>query len=273
MSAYLVSYAEVSARGIGQMWADGKRMIDKFTRWETVGAADPDVSGLPPLKGRYFCTEPTPRFGRMDLLCKLGLCAAELCMAHAPELTRKDVALIGGSMLGCLEVDAQYHDTLLKGGPAGASPALFVYTLPSMFLGEIAIKFGLRGRTSYINAGTLSAIAAFANGVRLIETGREQAVLVVAAEASGTAAGQLELNSLGYSGAAAWLLTAQGPGWREIRRVRFGIAEGMALEKRRSGLGLTYVPEFELALTHITGAVHCGKGADTISIELAPIER
>ncbi|CAG0999969.1 hypothetical protein PLCT2_03014 [Planctomycetaceae bacterium] len=271
MSVFVASSAHISANSWGQLWVEGKRMKSNGSRWAEIGPATPDASGLPPLKGRYFSKVPSPRFGRMDLLCKLGLGVAELCMAHAPDLNRQDVALVGGSMLGCLEADASFHDTLLTGGPAGASPAMFVYTLPSMFLGEIAIRFGLRGRTSFINAGKLSAIAAFANGVRLIEKGRAPAVLVVTGEATGLAAAKLDLGSQGCSGASAWLLTAQGPGWREIRSVRFGLGEGMALEKRGAGFGLTFVPELELALTHATGTVHCGEGADAISIELAPM--
>jgi hypothetical protein len=274
MSAFLASYARVSVKGLEQHWAEGKHTQTKFTTWAELGAGEPDASGLPPLRGRYFRVDSSPRFGRMDLLSKLGLGVAELCMAHAPVLTRQDVALVGGSMLGCLEADANYHDTLLKGGPTGASPAMFVYTLPSMFLGEIAIKFGLRGRTSYINAGKLSAIAALANGVRLIEKGRALAVLVVAAETAGPAARELDLKEQACSGACAWLLSAEGQSECAFSNVRYGVREGEILAVGEAGFGLTHIEALEQAMLRGRNmTVRCGEGADSISIEVSAIER
>ena len=171
-------------------------------------------------------------------------------------------------MLGCLEVDAQYHDTLLKGGPAGASPALFVYTLPSMFLGEIAIKFGLRGRTTYINTGRTSAVAALTHGARQVDKGRALAVLVVAAEAVGEAARELEMVERGLSGAAAWLLAPGSAGFRELANVRYGAAEGERLAGGAEGFGLTHLQALEEALMYQSGTFCCGEGANAISFHL-----
>ena len=72
-------------------------------------------------------------------------------------------------MLGCLEVDAQFEATRRAGAP---SPALFVYTLPSMFQGEIAIAYHLRGRCTLLSTGELSAMTALATGIRWVEKGR-----------------------------------------------------------------------------------------------------
>lgn len=263
----ILSYARISAEGLEQVWAAASAMQSRFTHWSELKAGLADDSGLPPLKGRYFSAEPSPRFGRMDGLCKLGLGAAELCLAHAPNLTRQDLALVGASMLGCIEVDAQYHDTLLKGGPAGASPALFVYTLPSMFLGEIAIKCGIRGRTAYISSGRTSAIAALATGVRLIEKGRAPAALVVAAEAVGEAARDLDFVERGLSGAAAWLL-APGDGFCQIAGVRYGECGGTRLAGGAEGFGLTHVQALEEAMKYQSGRFCCGEGANAITLEL-----
>ena len=266
----ILSYARISADGVERLWGQRGGLQAQFTRWPELGAGLPDESGLPPLKGRYFSEQPSPRFGRMDLLCKLGLGAAELCMAHAPAMTRQDVALVGASMLGSLEVDAQYHDTLLKGGPVGASPGLFVYTLPSMFLGEVAIKCGLRGRTTFINSGRTSAVAALGSGVRLIAKGRAPAVLVVAAEAVGKAARDLEFPERGLSGAAAWLLSPGQGGFREIANVRYGVAEGTRLAGGAEGFGLTHLQALEEAIKYASGTFCCGEGANAITLELLP---
>lgn len=266
----VLSYARISAEGLDQVWAEGAHKAAHFTQWAELKAGLADDSGLPPLKGRYFSAQPSPRFGRMDLLCKLGLGAAELCMARAPDLTRQDMALVGASMLGCLEVDAKYHDGLLKGGPQGASPALFVYTLPSMFLGEIAIQFGICGRTSYISTGRTSAIAALCRGARLIEKGRAPSVLVVAAEAVGEAARALDFPERGLSGAAAWLLAPGDSGFAEIANVRFGVAEGDRLPGGAEGFGLTHLQALEEVLMYRSGTFCCGEGANAITFELLP---
>jgi hypothetical protein len=269
MSVALLSYARISGNGLNQVWAEGGRVQSRLTSWRELGASAIDISGLPALKGRFFSKGPSSRSGRMDLLCKLGLGVSELCIEHAPELTRQDVALVGGSMLGCIETDAQYHDTLLKNGPAGASPALYVYTLPSMFLGEIAIKFGFRGRTSFINAGTLSAVAALANGVRLIEKGRAPAVLVVAAEAAGAATRELDLKALGQSGACAWLLVNEGVAICTLGNVRFGSDDGELLVEGEEGYGLTYLDDLQDALLCNTdNSLRCGDGANAISLDV-----
>jgi hypothetical protein len=265
----ILSYARISAEGLDQVWAEQGPVQSRFTHWAELGAGLPGESGLPPLKGRYFSADPSPRFGRMDLLCKLGLGAAELCMAHAPDLTRQDMALVGASMLGCLEVDAEYHDRLLKGGPAGASPALFVYTLPSMFVGEIAIKFGIRGRATLINAGRLSAVAALVNGARLIEKGRAKSALVVAAEAVEQAARDLDFVERGLSGAAAWLLAPGSGGICGLSNVRYGVAEGKRLAGGAEGFGLTHLQALEEALQAGHGTLCCGEGANAITFELS----
>ena len=264
----IVSYARISAEGLDQVWAQDGAKQARFTHWTELNAGLTNDSGLPTLKGKYFSAEPSPRFGRMDLLCKLGLGVSELCIAHAPDLTRQEVALVGGSMLGCVEVDAQYHDTLLKGGQTGASPALFVYTLPSMFLGEIAIKFGLRGRSSYINTGRTSALAALVQGARMIEKVRAPFVLVVAAEAVGPAARDLDVVERGLSGAAAWLLSSKHKGFSEFANARFGVAEGRRLTGGAEGFGLTHLQALHEALMYESGTFFCGEGAQAISFEL-----
>jgi 3-oxoacyl-[acyl-carrier-protein] synthase II len=46
---------------------------------------------------------------------------------------------------GCLNTDFDYFDTVLPDDGVGASPGFFSYTLPSSFLGDVAIRYGLTG--------------------------------------------------------------------------------------------------------------------------------
>jgi 3-oxoacyl-(acyl-carrier-protein) synthase len=165
MSAALLGFGRVSAAGL----QCGKRL-------------EPWASGPLALKAGMFSDTPFPRFGRMDPLCKVAVAAASLALrdagARVPD--GAEIAQAGGTGHGCVLVDGTYEDSRAKGA---ASPASFVYTLPSMYLGEIAIRFGLRGRCALLTGGPLAGLSALVTGVRWLEQGRASAVLVTAAEA------------------------------------------------------------------------------------------
>lgn len=88
-----------------------------------------------------------PKFFKMDILSKWAWIATELLL-KAPDTTwryegidRSRIALILQTSDGCLEVDKAFQ----KSTEEIASPALFVYTLPNIMLGEICIRHGFKG--------------------------------------------------------------------------------------------------------------------------------
>jgi hypothetical protein len=85
-----------------------------------------------------------PKFFKMDKLCKWATVGAQYLFDHKDTLyagTDKDkVALVLATAHGCLDVDKRYMETM-----SVPSPALFVYTLPNIMLGEICIRYGFRG--------------------------------------------------------------------------------------------------------------------------------
>lgn len=207
--ARLIAYSRIAPEGL--LWrgpaGEGRRT------WAELDAGAPDAFGLPTLRARYFFDEPMPKFGRMDPLCKVALAAAQLIHRAGgfAGLNPDDIAQVGGTALGCLEVDAQFEASRRAGAP---SPALFVYTLPSMFQGEIAIRFKLRGRCVLYSGSVLSGEQALAHAVRLVDKGRAPTVLVVAADAVGSAAKRAGMGVL-KSHAEAWLLAA-GAGFANL---------------------------------------------------------
>lgn len=89
-----------------------------------------------------------PKFHKMDLLCRLGFLAAELVLgagfdknAYPPE----EVGLVLANAHSSLDTDVRYQQTL-SGIP---SPALFVYTLPNIVLGEICIRHQFKGEQAF----------------------------------------------------------------------------------------------------------------------------
>ena len=91
-----------------------------------------------------------PKFYKMDLLSRLGFIAAELLMraeaASAPFGESRAVLLFGQSA-SCV-ADRSFEATI-QPGDYYPSPADFVYTLPNIVLGEIAIRHQLHGETCY----------------------------------------------------------------------------------------------------------------------------
>ena len=50
---------------------------------------------------------------------------------------------------GCLETDIQHQQIIDSEGDAGASPAVFVYTLPNVAAGEISIRHHVKGENTW----------------------------------------------------------------------------------------------------------------------------
>ncbi len=87
-----------------------------------------------------------PKFFKMDAVSKLALIATEpIFRKHADliDQAREHVGIVHSSRHGSLDTDQRYWDTLRKEGLA--SPALFVYTLPNIAVGEITIRHRLHG--------------------------------------------------------------------------------------------------------------------------------
>ena len=92
-----------------------------------------------------------PKFFKMDALSKLGFMAAEILLAgeetgEAEATADRSVVCFNRS--ASLEADAAYAKTI-RAEDFFPSPSLFVYTLPSIVTGEIAIRHKLRGETSF----------------------------------------------------------------------------------------------------------------------------
>ncbi|PSK91935.1 hypothetical protein [Taibaiella chishuiensis] len=82
-----------------------------------------------------------PKFFKMDLLSRVAFLATELLAPDVRATDKSKVAVALGSASGCIDVDKKYDESR----KTLASPALFVYTLPNIMLGEICIRQGFKG--------------------------------------------------------------------------------------------------------------------------------
>lgn len=82
-----------------------------------------------------------PKFYKMDLLSRLGILAVEWLGPGIDHGRPFDTGIICSTHYGCLEVDKAFNHSR----ESFASPALFVYTLPNIALGEICIRNKIKG--------------------------------------------------------------------------------------------------------------------------------
>lgn len=87
-----------------------------------------------------------PKFFKMDMLCKWAWLGAEALLRSEDgmmydQADKNKIAVVITTKHGCLAVDKRYQETL----NTIPSPALFVYTLPNIMLGEICIRHGFKG--------------------------------------------------------------------------------------------------------------------------------
>jgi len=90
-----------------------------------------------------------PKFYKMDNLAKLGLLAAEYLLADQPALlsgSPEKVGLVVGNTNASADTDLRYAAMARQDL---ASPALFVYTLPNIVVGEICIRHQLKGENTF----------------------------------------------------------------------------------------------------------------------------
>ena len=119
-----------------------------------------------------------PKFFKMDNLSKLAFLGAELLLRNAiDEHQDNDVALILSNRSSSLDTDVKYQESIANKQNYFPSPAVFVYTLPNICLGEISIRHQLKSENSFFifDAFNPSFMADYAN--MLLQTQKAQKVL------------------------------------------------------------------------------------------------
>jgi hypothetical protein len=91
-----------------------------------------------------------PKFFKMDNLSKLAFLAAELLLKkEIDESKENNIALVFANKSSSLDTDVRYQDSISDKENYFPSPAVFVYTLPNICIGEISIKHQLKSENSF----------------------------------------------------------------------------------------------------------------------------
>ena len=92
------------------------------------------------------------KFYKMDILSRLGFVATELLLqAEGQErfAERDDRAVVFVGRSGSVCADIKYLDTIANADDFYPSPERFVYTLPNIVTGEVAIRNKYHGETAF----------------------------------------------------------------------------------------------------------------------------
>lgn len=93
-----------------------------------------------------------PKFFKMDKQCKLGTLAAELVLRGQEgfeQAPKNEMALVFSNNAASLESDRAHAQAISDKQNYFPSPAVFVYTLPNIVIGEIAIKHKITGENAF----------------------------------------------------------------------------------------------------------------------------
>lgn len=94
-----------------------------------------------------------PKFYKMDILCQLAFIATELlleCEGNERFVESSDRSIVLYGKNASLNTDRLYQSTINDRKAFFPSPSVFVYTLPNIAAGEIALRNHYHGETSYI---------------------------------------------------------------------------------------------------------------------------
>ena len=89
-----------------------------------------------------------PKFFKMDSASKAGFLCAELLEKDFPD-ERENFGVIMMNNFSSSETDKNFEKTICDIENYYPSPSIFVYTLPNIVTGEVCIRHGFRGESSF----------------------------------------------------------------------------------------------------------------------------
>lgn len=91
-----------------------------------------------------------PKFFKMDNLSKLAFLGSELLLkTGSNSAIENNTALVFANKSSSLDTDIKFQNSISDPENYYPSPAVFVYTLPNICLGEISIKHQLKSENSF----------------------------------------------------------------------------------------------------------------------------
>jgi 3-oxoacyl-(acyl-carrier-protein) synthase len=131
------------------------------------------------------------KFFKMDEMSKLGILATEILVGErklTEEYSAEEIGIIISNSSSSLFTDKKYNDTIKDNENYFPSPALFVYTLPNIVMGEIAIKNGFKGENIFYVQKEFAPEQHIRHSEKLLKRKSQKAMIC----------GWIEVNETGY---------------------------------------------------------------------------
>ena len=119
-----------------------------------------------------------PKFFKMDNLSKLAFLASEIVLSgFVKEGEENNIALIFANQSASLDTDVKHQESIADKENYFPSPAVFVYTLANICIGEVSIKHKLNSENAFFVFDSFQAPFMHTYTVQLLKTDKADKVL------------------------------------------------------------------------------------------------
>ena len=115
-----------------------------------------------------------PKFYKMDDLCKLAFIGSEIMLDG---IKGKNIALLFSNSESSLDTDIKHQQSISSKEEYFPSPAVFVYTLPNIAIGEVSIRHQLKTESAFFVSATFPTETMMPYAEYLLQSGRAEQVL------------------------------------------------------------------------------------------------
>ena len=117
-----------------------------------------------------------PKFFKMDNLSKLAFIAADVLLQQCKN-SEENIAIVLSNRASSLDTDRKHQKSISDADNYYPSPAVFVYTLPNICIGEICIKHQLFSENSFSIFDQFNPNHLWVQAENLLKTGKAAKIL------------------------------------------------------------------------------------------------
>ena len=115
-----------------------------------------------------------PKFHKMDNLSKLAFLASEMILKNDDH---SKTALVFANKSSSLDTDFKYQESINSQDNYFPSPAVFVYTLPNICVGEISIKHKMQTENAFFVLEEFDELFLNSYAAQILQSGKAEKVL------------------------------------------------------------------------------------------------
>lgn len=170
---------------------ENKAGIDFITKFDTTAFKAKLAAEVKGFDAKEFMDFKAAK--RMELFCQYAVAAAKEALLDAGiDMEKEDPYLAGtsvGSGIGSLQAMEREHIKLLEKGPGRINPLLVPLMISNMAAGNVAIQFGLKGKSINVVTACASGTNSIGEAYRSIQCGEADVMIAGGCEASVTPIG------------------------------------------------------------------------------------